>query len=107
MRKLLLATSTVLLIATIDAAAAVAPTVQVGDNFFKPKSVTVRHGTKVSWHWVGMLMHNVTFVSGPKGARSFHSKTVNKGDYSHVFTTKGKYLLVCTIHGFTMTVKVT
>ena len=70
---------------------------------FKPHKLTIKKGTKVVWTWGGMLPHNVTVISGPQ---KFHSATMTTGTYSHKFKKKGTYTLVCTIHGFTMTVKV-
>jgi plastocyanin len=69
--------------------------VTVGDNYFRPTSLTVRAGTKVQWKWAGVLAHNVTVQSGPV---KFHSRTQVRGSFSYVFTKKGSYALVCTIH---------
>lgn len=77
--------------------------VSVGDFFFKPGALKIKKGTKVKWTWVGMTAHNVTVTSGPN---KFHSPTQTSGTYSHTFNQKGTWHLVCTIHGFTMTVKV-
>jgi plastocyanin len=78
--------------------------VKLGDNFFSPKSVSVKRGTKVVWKWTGSAPHNVTVTRGPK---KFHSKTQTKGTYSAIPHTKGTYKIVCTIHaGMAMTLKV-
>ena len=78
--------------------------VKLGDNFFSPKSVSVKRGTKVVWKWTGSAPHNVTVTSGPK---KFHSKTQTSGTYSAIPHTKGTYKIVCTIHaGMAMTLKV-
>jgi plastocyanin len=69
--------------------------VTVGDNYFRPTSLTVRAGTKVQWKWAGVFLHNVTVRSGPV---KFHSRTQVKGSFSYVFTKRGSYALVCTIH---------
>ena len=42
-----------------------------------------------------MLKHNVVVHTGPA---FFSSKTQVRGSYSHVFTRKGTYALVCTVH---------
>jgi plastocyanin len=82
--------------------------VRVGPQFsFGPKKLTIKRGTKVNFNWTGGLPHNVTVKKGPV---KFHSKTQTKGSYSHLFTKKGTYTLVCTIHqalGMKMTIKVT
>jgi plastocyanin len=76
--------------------------VNVGDNFFKPKSLTISANTTVAWHWTGKAPHNVTVVTGPQ---KFHSATQKKGSYSHKLTKKGSYSIVCTLHA-KMTMKV-
>ncbi len=82
--------------------------VRVGPSTkFSVKTLTIARGTKVTWNWTGGLPHNVTVKSGPA---SFHSKTQSRGSYSHIFTRKGTYTLICTIHvslGMKMTIKVT
>lgn len=70
---------------------------------FQPHKLKVRKGTRVVWRWGGALRHNVTVVSGPQ---KFHSPTMSSGTYSHVFKKKGTYKLICTIHGFKLTVTV-
>jgi plastocyanin len=89
------------------AAAAAVPTVsalastptkqiKVGDNFFKPKTVTINRGTRVTWAWHSFgIRHNVTVKSGPS---KFHSGNKGSGSYSHVFSKKGTYHLFCTLH---------
>ena len=79
-------------------------TVKIGDNFFKPRTVTVKRGTKVVWKWTGSAPHNVTVTKGPK---KFHSRTQTSGTYKAIPHTKGTYHIVCTIHaGMEMTLKV-
>jgi plastocyanin len=46
-------------------------------------------------------------LNAPAGAKKFKSKTQVHGTYSHLFTVKGKFTLLCTIHGLTMIVNVT
>jgi plastocyanin len=69
--------------------------VKVGDNYYGPKTLSVRKGTKVTWNWVGVLKHNIVVHTGPS---FFSSKTQVRGSFSHTFTKKGTYALVCTIH---------
>ena len=92
-----LLTLTVLLVAfsSYAALAAGSKTVKVGDFFFNPHKLTIAKGTKVTWNWTGAIKHNVTVKSGPA---KFHSRTQLHGLYSHTFTRKGTYKLVCTIH---------
>ena len=79
----------------VSALASSAKTVKVGDNYYGPKSLTVGRGTKVTWKWVGVLKHNVVVHAGPS---AFSSKTQVRGTFTHTFTKKGPYQLVCTIH---------
>jgi plastocyanin len=79
----------------VSALAASGKSVKVADNYYGPKSLTVGKGTKVTWNWVGVLKHNVVVHTGPS---AFSSRTQVRGSYSHTFTKKGTYQLVCTIH---------
>jgi len=89
------------LIATLTAAGAVAaiavpavaagPTVRVGDDYFRAKTVTVKKGTTVTWRWVGSDSHNVVF-------KGFKSTLKNKGTYRHTFRRRGTFRYVCTLH---------
>jgi plastocyanin len=96
-RLRLLTLLTVLLVAVfaVSALASSGKTVKVADNYYGPKSLTVGKGTKVTWHWIGVLKHNVVVHTGPS---SFSSKTQVRGNFSRTFTKKGTYQLVCTIH---------
>jgi len=106
MRKLLaLVTAAVLVVAlTAPALGSATKNVKVGDDLaFHPHKLKIHKGTKVVWTWGGMLQHNVVVISGPS---KFHSPTMTSGTYTHTFRKKGTYMLECTIHGFSMTVKV-
>jgi plastocyanin len=100
MRKLVLI-AVVAAFAAVPAVSALASTptkkVTLGNNYFKPKTVTVTRGTKVTWVWHSFgRAHNVTVTSGPS---KFHSAVIKTGGtYSHLFTKKGTYHLICTLH---------
>jgi len=82
----------------VSALASTAPEkITVGDNFFKPKTVTIKRGTRVTWVWHSFgVPHNVTVKSGPS---KFHSRQLqSSGSYSHLFNKKGTYHLFCTLH---------
>jgi plastocyanin len=83
--------------------AARATGVTVGDDFFRPKSLSVRRGTRVRWTWRGRDAHNVTVTSGPV---RFRSPTQSTGTFSRKLSRRGTYRIVCTIHGQRMTIKV-
>ncbi len=79
-------------------------TIKLGDNFFKPSSVTVAAGTVVTFQWTGSNTHNVTVVKGPQ---KFTSPNQSDGTYLHTFTKPGTYKIQCTFHpGMNLTVKV-
>ena len=77
--------------------------VAVKDDLYSPKSITIKKGTKVVWTWKGKRRHNVTEANAKWG-----SATKRKGTFSHTFTKRGKYLVLCTIHApdMEMTIKV-
>jgi plastocyanin len=95
LRALLLLTILIVAVSAVSALASSGKTVRVDDNFYGPKSLTVGKGSKVTWNWVGVLRHNIVVHTGPA---AFSSKTQVRGSYSHTFTKKGTYQLVCTIH---------
>jgi plastocyanin len=76
--------------------------VTVGDNFFKPRKLSVVTGMRVHWVWRGLAEHNVTVSSGPV---RFHSRDKTSGDYARTLRKPGTYRIVCTIHGFRMRIK--
>jgi plastocyanin len=86
-------------------ALAATKTVQVKDNVFVAKKITVSKGTTVKWVWKGKAPHNVKVVKGPA---KFGSKTQVKGSFSRKLTKKGTYSILCTIHapGMKMTITV-
>ena len=86
-------------------ALAATKTVQVKDNVFVAKKITVAKGTTVKWVWKGKAPHNVTVTKGPA---KFRSSTQVKGSFSKKLTKKGTYNILCTIHapGMKMTVTV-
>jgi plastocyanin len=104
MRTLLLA----LVIALAAAAPAAASTknVKVGDDFFKPKSITVHKGTTVRWNWKGSDAHNVVVRKGPM---HFQSHLRTEGHFAKTLKKRGTYKIICSVHqpSMRMTIKVT
>jgi plastocyanin len=100
MRKLILI-AVVAAVAAVPAVSALASAppkkVTVGNNFFSNKKMTVNRGATVTWVWHSFgLSHNVTVQSGPV---KFHSRRLqSSGSFSHLFTKKGTYRLICTLH---------
>jgi plastocyanin len=75
--------------------------VKVGDNYFKPKKLTVVVGDTVLWKWVGTAIHDVVVDEGPK---KFKSKKQARGKFKREIVEPGEYLIVCTLHpGMEMT----
>jgi plastocyanin len=107
MKKLIAAGATIVVAAGALAVPAFAATktVQVKDDVFVAKSITVKKGTTVKWVWKGKAPHNVKVTKGPA---KFASTTQVKGSFSKKLTKKGTYTLLCTIHapGMKMTIKV-
>jgi plastocyanin len=90
--------------ATASVASAPHPrTVEIGDDYFLPRTLTVRRGTRVTWKWPSYEMsgqvHDVYLRKGPKGVKRFHSDSA-ASDFSFRRTLKvpGTYRLVCTFH---------
>jgi plastocyanin len=108
--KTLLASLVIAAVLAVAGTQALAATtrVKVGDNFFvhkgKPSTVSVRRGGRLAWRFVGASVHNVTVTSGPQRFRSGNRK---RGTFSHTFSKRGTYKIVCTIHpSMRMTVRV-
>jgi plastocyanin len=100
------------LISAVPAQGAATKTVTLGDNYFAPKTLKVKRGTKVAWRWPGFDeggdVHDVKLRSGPAGVKKFHSEAAST-DYSfkRKLTKPGTYKIVCTLHEeMRMTVKV-
>jgi len=66
--------------------------VNIQNNAFKPKEVTVKAGDTVTWTNQDSAKHSVDF-------ESFKSPLLGKGEtYSHAFDKPGTYEYVCSIH---------
>jgi plastocyanin len=75
-------------------------TVNVGNDFFSPSSLTVPAGTLVTWNWLpGDVIHTVTFDADTTIMSAFQSS----GTYARTFTVAGSYPYHCSIHGQAMT----
>ncbi len=72
--------------------------VSIGDNFYKPKALTIRRGQSISWRNEGAVAHTVT--SDSNSTVKFDSGTLDpRGAYVLKPTTAGKLTYYCTIHG--------
>ena len=88
----------------VPATALAATRVAVKDDRFSKRSVTIAKGASVRWVWTGHSRHNVTVATGP---RYFRSATKRSGTFTHRFTKRGTYRLVCTVHAAKMRMTVT
>jgi plastocyanin len=71
-------------------------TVKLGNYFYRPKTMTIGRGTKVTWVWDTFgIKHNVAVKSGPT---KFRSNNLGSGSYSHTFRKQGTYHIYCTLH---------
>jgi plastocyanin len=99
MLALLVITVSLIAFSSVAALASAGKQVQVQDWQFSSSHLTIHRGSKVTWKWMGVLVHNVTVRKGPA---KFRSRTQVRGSFSHVFATKGVYSLYCTLHPRTM-----
>lgn len=100
-----LAVLTALALAALPAWAAT-PRVAVKDDFFAPKTLTIKKGQSVKFVWRGKSMHNI--IASRSGRRVWSIGTQIKGTATKRFTGRGTYKLLCSIHapGMKMTVVV-
>ena len=85
--------------------------VEVADNYYRPATLTVKPGTRVTWKWPDDLaidVHDVKLRSGPPGVRKFQSDPASSGyEYRRTLSKRGRYEIVCTLHEeMTMTIRV-
>jgi plastocyanin len=90
-------TTALLAVSSVAALASGSKTVQVKDNFYSAKKLTIGKGTRVTWQWHAVLRHNVVVRSGPA---KFKSRIQVRGSFSHTFNTAGTYHLYCTLHTY-------
>jgi plastocyanin len=76
-------------------ASAATRSVKIGDDFFKPKTLTVSKGTTVKWNFRGNHQHNVVVKRGP---RHFQSALKRSGSFKRTLRVRGTYRIVCSIH---------
>ncbi len=69
--------------------------VEVDDNYFKPKTLTVQAGTTVKWGNEGKHEHTVTADNGAFGSGDLESSDA----FSFTFTKAGTYAYFCKYHG--------
>jgi plastocyanin len=76
-------------------------TVDVVDNFYTPKKLTVNLKSRINWVWTDESadVHDVKLVSAPKGVKRFQTEPGSAGyTYSKTLTKPGVYKFICTLH---------
>jgi plastocyanin len=76
-------------------------TVDVADNFYSPKKLTVNLKSRITWKWTDEAadVHDVKLISAPKGVKKFQSEPGSAGfTYAKTLTKPGTYKFICTFH---------
>ena len=77
------------------AKAAAVKTVSIGDNFYSPRTISIKVGDTVTWRNDGAAPHSATADGG-----SFDTGVFNGGQSrSETFSTAGTVPYFCTVHG--------
>jgi plastocyanin len=94
-KKLLVATTTAALCGAfaVSSLAASSKTVNVNDDFFSPKTISVKKGTTIKFKFNGF--HNVE-ANGKKAFANIPNR--GSGTVSRKANKKGSFNLVCTLH---------
>jgi plastocyanin len=108
MRKLIASLFVVAVLGVVAAQAyAASRSVRVGDNYFvskgSTKTITVKRGTRVTWHFRGSGLHNVDARKGPVHFRSSYKRS---GTFSKRLTKPGTYVIYCDVHSPDMRMKI-
>ena len=75
--------------------------IEVADNFYSPKKLTVNPKSRITWKWTDEAadVHDVKLVSAPKGVKKFQSEPGSAGfTYSKTLAKPGTYKFLCTFH---------
>ena len=84
--------------------AAMSASVDVIDNAYAPRNVTISNGGTVTWTWRGSNSHTVTSDDGT----SFDSSPAKStGTFTHTFSAVGSFPYHCMIHGALMSGTIT
>lgn len=103
MRKLAL--SLVVVALFVPAVQAAPREVLVKDDFFEPKRVTIKKGSRVVWRWRGDNPHNVALKRPGSSKVSKRSAYKTSGKFTYKFGRTGTWRVLCEIHS-KMTMKV-
>jgi plastocyanin len=76
-------------------------TVEVADNFYSPKKLTVNLKSRITWNWTDEAadVHDLKLISAPKGFKKFQTEPGSAGfTYPKTLTKPGTYKFICTFH---------
>lgn len=96
MRKLAL--SLAVLAAFVPAVHAAPTEVLVKDDVFKPKQVTIKKDSRVTWRWKGSNPHNVALKRPGSSKVVKRSPLKTSGRFTYRFRTAGTWKVLCEIH---------
>ena len=92
----------------VDTTPTLTASVRVQDNSYNRKDINLKVGGTVTWQWVGMDYHSVTFVDLKDSTGSpVTSSIVPVGTYQHTSPVAGTFNYYCLVHGGSMTGSVT
>ena len=81
--------------------------VLVKDDFFKPRSITIKKDRLVTWRWRGENPHNVAIKRAGSSRVVKRSALKTSGRFTYQFRRTGTWKAVCEVHdGMTMKVVV-
>ena len=75
--------------------------IEVVDNFYSPRKLTVNLKSRINWVWTDESadVHDVKLISAPKGFKKFQTEPGSAGyTYSKTLTKPGVYKFICTLH---------
>jgi plastocyanin len=78
--------------------AEVGEVIEVHDNYFDPRSLSIDRGDSVRWVWRGENRHNVRFVRTPRRAARKHIRARSEGGVTRTLNVPGRYRYICTFY---------
>jgi plastocyanin len=75
--------------------------VEVYDNYYGPRKLTVNPKSRITWQWSEDTadVHDVKLISAPKGFKKFQTEPASAGyTYAKTLTQPGTYKFICTLH---------
>jgi plastocyanin len=82
-------------------------TIQVRDNSYSPRAVTISVGDSVTWQWVGSTSHTVTHGTPGNLGGLFNEGPKSSGTFGYRFNAPGSIPYFCIPHAPNMTGTIT